>query len=104
MRKSLASPRLKRWTRHDILLLWGDIMEEKAEKKRASVKQNNDYKRDNYDVIRILVPKGKSQEIKEYAEARDLSISKLICRALEEYCMMDLSMKSIPKSKTEKKK
>ena len=50
-----------------------------------------DYKRQNYDVIRALVPKGKGKEIKDYAKAQGVSVSQLIVDSLELYCNLDLS-------------
>jgi hypothetical protein len=80
---------MREWS--DILLVWGDIMEEKS--KFNKQKYDTDIKKKLYDITTIQLPKGKLQELKEYAAARDLSVNKLIIRALEEYCMMDLSKK-----------
>ena len=74
-------------------------MEEKA-KKFDQNKYINEFIKENYDRVVVKVPKGKLQELKEYAAARDLSVNKLIIRALEEYCMMDLSTKSKTKNET----
>ena len=51
----------------------------------------NDYKRQNYDTIRALVPKGKAQDIKVFAKSKGLSVSQLIVEALEGYYNLDLS-------------
>lgn len=50
-----------------------------------------DYKRQNYDVIRALIPKGRSKDVKAYAKARGLSVSQVIVEALEVHCKLDLS-------------
>lgn len=52
---------------------------------------NNEYTRNNYDVIRALVPKGKGAVVKEEAAARGISVSKLIIDALEECYKLDLN-------------
>lgn len=44
----------------------------------------NDYKREHYDVIRALVPKGKRDEIKACASAEGLTVSQAIVCALED--------------------
>ena len=50
-----------------------------------------DYKRQNYDVIRALVPKGRGKDIKAYAQAQGKSVSQVIVEALENHCKLDLS-------------
>lgn len=52
---------------------------------------DNQYKRENYDVIRALIPKGKAQELKAYAKAHGTSVSALIVDALESRYGFDLS-------------
>lgn len=51
----------------------------------------NDYKREKYDVIRALIPKGKKAAIKECADQLGITVSALIVRALEESYNLDLS-------------
>lgn len=51
----------------------------------------NDYNKQNYDVIRALVPKGTKAAIKDAATARGLSVSSLIVEALEAYTGLNLS-------------
>lgn len=51
----------------------------------------NEYTRQNYDVVRALVPKGKGKEIKALARAQGKSVSQLIVEALETHCKLDLS-------------
>lgn len=55
------------------------------------IKYVNDYKRQNYDVIRALVPKGRGKDIKAYAQAQGKSVSQVIVEALESHCKLDLS-------------
>lgn len=50
-----------------------------------------DFKRDNYDQIAILVPKGKKLDIKRCAAEKGISVSQLVVRALEECYKLDLS-------------
>lgn len=54
-------------------------------------KYKNQYEKDNYDRILILVPKGKKADIKERAEKLGISVSELIVRALEKMYLLDLS-------------
>lgn len=54
----------------------------------------NEFKKQNYDRITILVPKGKKAELQDYAKCNDISLSRLIMLALEEKTQIDLSMKS----------
>ena len=55
------------------------------------VAYDNDFKRQNYDEIRALVPKGKREEIKKFAKEKGVSISRLVVEALEEHYGLDLS-------------
>lgn len=45
-------------------------------------KYSNQFKK-NYDNVRILIPKGKKQFLKERADELGISVSKLIVRAIE---------------------
>lgn len=51
----------------------------------------SDFKKDNYDQMAFLVPKGKRKVIKDFANKQGLSISQLVIRALEEQYKLDLS-------------
>lgn len=51
----------------------------------------NDYKRQHYDRLAALLPKGKGEVVKQLAAARGLTVSQLIVRALEETYQLDLS-------------
>lgn len=44
------------------------------------------YNKDNYDVIRAYVPKGRRVAVKAAAEQRGISVSTLVVQALESYC------------------
>ncbi len=50
-----------------------------------SVKYKNDFNKQNYDRIAIMVPKGKKEEIKAAAKARGKSMNEFIVAALEVY-------------------
>lgn len=56
-----------------------------------AVQYKNDYTRQNYDIVRATVPKGKGQVIKAYAQAQGKSVSQIIIDALEECYKLDLS-------------
>ena len=51
----------------------------------------NDWKRQNYDEVRVLIPKGKKETIKKMAKEKGLSVSRFIVEALENYYHIDLS-------------
>lgn len=51
----------------------------------------NDYKRQNYDRIVALVPKGKGKVIKDYAKTQGKSVSQVVVEALESVHGLDLS-------------
>ena len=42
----------------------------------------NDWKRRNYDEVRVLIPKGKKETIKKMAKEKGLSVSRFIVEAL----------------------
>lgn len=45
-------------------------------------KYNQDFNKKNYDRLVMDIPKGKKQELKDFAATQDLSVSELIRRAL----------------------
>lgn len=53
--------------------------------RNASKSVDPQYLKDNYEYIRVYVPKGQRNEIKAYAQSRGLSMNKLLITALEEY-------------------
>ncbi|MEG2098082.1 MAG: hypothetical protein RRY65_07940 [Pseudoflavonifractor sp.] len=55
------------------------------------VKYDNEFKKQSYDTIRALVPKGKAAVIKEYAKSKNKSTSQLIVESVEAHTGLDLS-------------
>lgn len=55
------------------------------------VRYDNDFKRQNYDRVTILIPKGKSKVLKDYAKTQGKSVSQVTVEALETVCKLDLS-------------
>lgn len=50
-----------------------------------------EYKRENYDRVAFLVPKGKKQVIKAYADQHGESMAKIIIAALEQCYGLNLT-------------
>lgn len=50
----------------------------------ARKKANEKYTKNNYDEIKLRVPKGKKELIKEYAESRSESVNGYINRLIDE--------------------
>lgn len=50
-----------------------------------------DFKRENYDQMAFLVPKGKRKVVRECAAKHGVTISQLVVQALEECYKLDLS-------------
>lgn len=44
----------------------------------------NTYKKQHYDRITVLLPKGKKKDLQEYARANGTTVSKLIVQLLED--------------------
>lgn len=55
-----------------------------AEKGKSSTRAKNKYNAENYDSLRIVVPKGKKDKIKAYAESKGESINGFVNRAIDE--------------------
>lgn len=53
----------------------------------------NQYKRDNYDRVTAMLPKGRKALLQEYARQRGASVNAVIIAALEAYTGLDLSSK-----------
>ena len=51
----------------------------------------NDWKRRNYEEVRVLIPTGKKETIKKMAKEKGLSVSRFIVEALENHYKLDLS-------------
>lgn len=49
-----------------------------------------EFRRENYDQMSFLVPKGKRQVIRDYAATKGISVAQLIIRALEDCYKLDL--------------
>jgi hypothetical protein len=50
-----------------------------------------EYQKRTYDRLVALVPKGRGKEVKAFADAKGISVSRLIIDALEELYKLDLS-------------
>ena len=55
------------------------------------VEYKNQYNKENYDIVRFTVPKGKKEDIKKCADKLGISMSELIVRALEKQYLLNLS-------------
>ncbi len=51
---------------------------------KASTKAKNKYNAANYDNLRIVVPKGKKEQIKAFAEKQGESINGFVNRCIDE--------------------
>ena len=49
----------------------------------SSTKAKNKYKKENYDQIAVVVPKGKKEKYKEYADYMDVSLNAFIVDSIE---------------------
>lgn len=56
-----------------------------SKQKRKKAPPNTGYLKEHYDYIRMNVPKGEREKIKEYADSLGMSVNKLLLTALEEY-------------------
>lgn len=55
------------------------------------VEYKNQYNKENYDIVRFTVPKGKREVLKRRAQELGISVSELVVRALEKQYLLDLS-------------
>lgn len=55
-----------------------------SESKFDKVKYNNEFNAKAYDRINLVVPKGKKEQIKEYAESKGMSTNAFIVKAIED--------------------
>lgn len=55
------------------------------------IKYIDDYKRQNYETIRALIPKGSKEAVQNMAKQQGLSVSQLIVKALEAQYGLDLT-------------
>lgn len=51
---------------------------------KAQQKATNKWIKNNYDRVNLMLPKGKKEKIKEYAEARGESVNGFINRIIDE--------------------
>lgn len=61
---------------------------ENCRKKQTNMRKvvnNNIYKKKTYDEVVFYIPKGEKALLKEYAASKNLSLTKLITNAIEEY-------------------
>ena len=64
------------------------------------IKYNNNFKKDNYDETRFLIPKGNREILKSFSKIKGISMSQIIINAIENYYKINISAKE-PKPKTE---
>lgn len=55
-----------------------------ADKKFNQIEYQNNYKREKYDKIEVIVPKGEKERIKTAAKEAGLSVSAFIYKAVQE--------------------
>lgn len=55
-----------------------------AETGKSSTRAKNKYNAENYDNLRIVVPKGKKDKIKAFAESKGESINGFVNRVIDE--------------------
>lgn len=60
------------------------MAEEKKPVSKAQQRAVNKYRKNNYDLIQITMPKGRKDEIKAHAEDRGESVNAFINRAIDE--------------------
>ena len=60
---------------------------------KAQQKAVNKYVRNNYDRINVTLPKGRRDQLKEHARAKNESVNGFILRAIDETISRDLAMK-----------
>lgn len=60
------------------------MAEEKKPVSKAQQRAVNKYRKNNYDLIQITMPKGRKDEIKAHAEGQGESVNAFINRAIDE--------------------
>lgn len=76
MFKLYIVPDIGRWYN----LMGGDMMPASKAQQRAVGK----YMKENYDEIKVRIPKGRKEEIKAHADSRGESVNRFIKRAIDE--------------------
>lgn len=54
-------------------------------------KYKNDFNKENYDRIEFTIPKGRKNELRQFAKSKGRSVSEVIVEALESYYNINLS-------------
>lgn len=60
------------------------MTEEKKSVSKAQQRAVNKYRKNNYDLIQITMPKGRKDEIKAHADGKGESVNAFINRAIDE--------------------
>lgn len=59
-------------------------MDEKSKVSKAQQRAVNKYRKNNYDLVQITMPKGRKDVIKAHAESKGESVNGFINRAIDE--------------------
>lgn len=54
---------------------------------------DNNYIKQKYDIIKFLIPKGNKEKLKELAQKKDTSVSKIIIDGVERYYNISITDK-----------
>lgn len=65
-------------------------MSENGNKGKASTRAKNKYNAANYDNLRIVVPKGKKDKIKAFAESKGESLNGFVNRVIDKEMESDV--------------
>lgn len=65
-------------------------MSENGNKGKASTRAKNKYNTANYDSLRIVVPKGKKDKIKAFAESKGESLNGFVNRVIDKEMESDV--------------
>lgn len=65
-------------------------MSENSNKGKASTRAKNKYNTANYDSLRIVVPKGKKDKIKAFAESKGESLNGFVNRVINKEMESDV--------------
>lgn len=56
-------------------------------------KYKQEFLKENYDEIKLRIPKGNKQTLKQLAQLKNISVNQLITEAIENYYHIDISKK-----------
>lgn len=59
------------------------------ERQEKQYKRQNEFSKQNYDRISVVIPKGKKDTIKEYANRKGMSLNEYIQKAIEKQMLDD---------------